>query len=131
MGEASLLSDEEIREFQELMSTGIAGRDRDTRKSRRFPYPVRHMVTPIVGGSEAAEMSREVLCRDISQGGIAFHWPSQPDFSDAVVALDKDGQTMRILLRVVHRQSLQDGTMGYLVGCQFVKRLPSRPPSGQ
>jgi len=70
---------------------------------------------------------REIMCRDISKGGIAFYLDERPDFELVVLDLGRGGAARLFTAKVMHvRHAEVDGEEKYLVGCQFTGRVVGR-----
>jgi hypothetical protein len=75
---------------------------------------------------------RPVRCRDISQEGISFFYPTAPEAGQLVISLGSKGSETLVVAKVRYCVPAQAATLfeqatavgeGYLVGCQFVRRL--------
>lgn len=109
-------------ELQELARHDAVDDEAATHQ-RRFAYSTRQYVAPWIEGRipESADF-QPVLCHDLSVGGISFF--AEQQLSDHVVVV-LDGPKF-ILCRVCHtRPTFADGEHRYLIGCQFVRRLPA------
>jgi PAS domain S-box-containing protein len=97
-------------------------RRRRPRQAYRFGQliaPVRDLLLP------PKQEFFEVVCENISVGGILFYLAAAPDFKDLVVALGKPAFRMYIAARVAWvMEKMSDGRTVYQVGCRFTGRLP-------
>jgi hypothetical protein len=98
--------------------TGI----QDRRTSRRYPYPAIEAIAPYKGPNLPSRRSfRKVACRDLSGSGIAFFWPTKPDFQHLVVALGNP--PIYLTARVVRYDPSVDPSRGIMVACRFLGRV--------
>jgi hypothetical protein len=95
------------------------------RRSPRREYHYRQSVAPIYGGCIPARKDfREIECRDISAGGIAFYMDLPPDFDSLVVALGREPDQSFFTAKVVRVEKTQRNGQGrYLLGCRFLGRV--------
>jgi hypothetical protein len=95
----------------------------ERRVRNRRSYPLTEVVAPYQGSTvpKTAEF-REVLCQDISSGGIAFYWPEAPEFEHVVVGLGAEPK-LYLTARVAHSGPCADRSLGHLVGCRFLGRV--------
>jgi hypothetical protein len=122
----SLLSEEEVREIRRTLwgneQEGFVNR----RRNQRHPFPVTQAVAPVTPGLRTTEKSfREVLCNDISVGGISFFWPTRPHFARVYIALGGKPNLTWIKARVCHYRKTDRKEGAYLVGCEFLVRATS------
>jgi PAS domain S-box-containing protein len=63
---------------------------KEQRSSPRRAYQYRQLIAPLCGEAmPGREEFQEVVCEDISAGGISFYLPTAPEFTNLVVALGK------------------------------------------
>ncbi len=106
----------------------------DMRSSPRRAYQYRQLIAPL-HGDQLPPRNRffEVICEDISAGGIAFRLDSLPDFKRVVVALGQSAQLAFFtadLVRVSETRAA-DGRRQFLVGCRFTGRIRQLEPGSQ
>ncbi len=83
-----------------------------------------HQLAPYdQGGLPTAVQFREVRCQDLSTSGIAFHWPTPPDFDDVVIQLGKPSAPIYVTGRITSVRADADHPGELLVGCQFTGRV--------
>jgi len=97
----------------------------DLRSSERHEYTHGQLIGPMIDGAPPMPSDFfEVVCKDISGGGISFYLDNPPDFDSLVVALGPPTSVAHFAARIAHvAQIEQDGTMRYQVGCQFTERV--------
>jgi len=100
------------------LAAALNAPDNDRRGMERYEYPVYQLLAPY-DGSRPPDRSefREVLCNDMSRGGISFFLASPPSFERAVMALGSPTRFIYVVVRV--RNSRPDARRGYVVGCEF------------
>jgi len=111
---------QELKECRQLIRA-----ERRTRPRRDFPWTQR--VAPYAGDKlPPPEAFQEVLCRDITSAGFSFWLPEQPTFGFVIVALGLGDEPKYLAARVIHTtQTRRGGQSIFLVGCQFVRRVPT------
>jgi hypothetical protein len=83
------------------------------------------MLSPVKGDClPGLHEFREVLCEDLSAGGVAMLLPHPPDFETCVVAIGKAPHVNYFLARVAHAEHV------FRIGCQFLSRLDLDPTTG-
>jgi PAS domain S-box-containing protein len=97
---------------------------------RRHPRPAFRyvqLIAPIRQGMLPTKLDFfEVVCEDISPGGISFLLTAAPAFDDLVVALGKPPFRMYITARVLRvTEKMVDGKAMQQVGCCFTGRISS------
>jgi len=100
----------------------------DRRKSRRFPYPHRQPVAPVIDGVLPNQADFvEVLFRDISMEGFSFYSPNEFPAQQLVARLGSEPNTVYVLARMVHQKEVwhQDAWV-YQVGCEILSKLTGR-----
>jgi PAS domain S-box-containing protein len=122
---------------QSTPGEGIPPKNDNRRRARRtYRYP--QLIAPIREGALPARTDFfEVVCENISAGGISFYLPAAPDFRDLVVALGKPPLPTYITAQVMWtRERPVDGRAMHQVGCRFngrvslgAMRLPSASPA--
>ncbi len=113
-----------LQTLQKMM--GAAGRPgaAERRRARRYSYPATQLLAPYDhGGLPTADQFREVRCQDISTGGIAFYWPTEPDFDDLVIQLGTRRSPIFVTARVTSMRPSGEPTGELLIGCQFTGRV--------
>ncbi len=102
---------------------GPAGRE--LRSSPRRDYRYRQKIAPLVDGLRPSKRSFfEVVCRDISAGGISFYMNRLPDFDTLVLALGNEPAVSHFTARVMRVARVEEeGRIRYLVGCRFLGRI--------
>ncbi|MCR4412451.1 MAG: PAS domain S-box protein [Thermoguttaceae bacterium] len=103
--------------------SGPAGRE--LRSSPRRDYRYRQKIAPMVDGLRPSKRSFfEVVCRDISAGGISFYMNRLPDFDTLVLALGNEPAVSHFTARVMRVARVEEeGRIRYLVGCRFLGRI--------
>lgn len=99
-----------------------AGAER--REKPRLPFRHVQLIAPASGLDlpPTAEFY-EVLCYDISEGGVSFLAPAMPKTASVVVALGTRQPHIYLTARLVHFRKLSGEFAGqYLIGCQFTGR---------
>ncbi len=99
----------------------------DERRGRpRQAYRYGQLIAPIHGSLLPMKQEFfEVVCENISAGGILFYLAATPEFKDLVVALGKPPFPMYIAARVAWvMEKMSDGKPVYQVGCRFIGRVP-------
>lgn len=99
------------------------GKERRSSPRRGFRY--RQAIAPIYAGAMPSPGKFfEVVCEDLSAGGIAFYMEEPPDFEDLVVALGRAPAVNHFTARVVRVLDRQfEGRTMQLVGCRFTGRV--------
>ena len=70
-----------------------------------------------------------VRCHDISSAGISFVVPELPASDTLVISIGPHSAPILMAVRVAHSRSVyMYNQIGYLVGCQFVKRIGNLAP---
>ena len=109
---------------EKLADSGALSAAGERRRRPRAPFPYVQLVAPAVGESlpPIAEFY-EVLCHDISTGGISFFTSAMPSTSLVVIALGTKPPHIYMRARLVHyKRQDTDGEPKYLLGCQFIGR---------
>jgi hypothetical protein len=109
---------------------GAIEHSRERRRDVRLPYECVQMIAPFDGVNlPPASAFRPVHCHDISISGLSFFLPQRPTFQNLVVSLGKEGSNRQcITARMVHFRAMQhEGTAQFLVGCEFIEKLPAVP----
>ncbi len=105
--------------------TGELVKGHEMRSSPRRTYQYRQLIAPLIG-DRLPPRNRffEVVCEDISAGGIAFYLDTPPDFKRVVVGLGQAPQLTFFtanIARVTEKEV--DGRRQFLVGCRFTGRI--------
>lgn len=88
----------------------------ERRASPRFPYRVTQRFAPVRRGIQGR--FREMVCSDISRGGISFFLDTSPDFDELAIELKTGSNRMIVLARIVGHEPVK-GLPAVLVRCQF------------
>jgi PAS domain S-box-containing protein len=98
---------------------------RELRSSPRRDYRYRQKIAPMVDGLRPSKRSFfEVVCKDISAGGISFFMNRLPDFDTLVLALGNEPAVSHFTARVMRVARVEEeGRIRYLVGCRFLGRI--------
>lgn len=94
----------------------------ERRKSPRQKFPVQQWVAPYHRKIPRADEYVPVSCHDLSTCGVAFYWPDEPDFTQAIVGLGKPPNLTYVRARVV-RHARSKTTGRFLVACEFIDRV--------
>jgi hypothetical protein len=98
----------------------------EMRQNARHPFRYVQMMGTVNGDSLPSEEEfREVVCEDLSGGGMAMFLNHPPDFESCVIALGKPPNATYLLARVAHVQPV------FRIGCQFLRRLGPDPITGE
>lgn len=128
MNDTLLLSDEELSGAFASCSREAVEEFHERRASNRWSYPAVQPVAPYGHwGFPKAGMFENVLCFDLSTGGISFILAVRPKFEFAVIGLGPAEQRKWFVIQVIYCRELTPGTSKVLVGCQFLERI--RPPA--
>ncbi|MDZ7619253.1 MAG: PAS domain S-box protein [Patescibacteria group bacterium] len=108
-----------------FQTTGELIEGHEMRSSPRRTYQYRQLIAPLIG-DQLPPRNRffEVVCEDISAGGIAFYLDTPPDFKRVVVGLGQSPQLTfftATIARVAEKEV--DGRRQFLVGCRFTGRI--------
>ncbi len=97
----------------------------DLRRSERHNFIARQLIAPIRDGIlPKAEQFYEVVCKDISEGGVAFALTKRPDFDSLVIALGGQADSPYLAAQIVNiREKTNDGKTFFIVGCRFTGRV--------
>ncbi len=97
----------------------------EMRSSPRRTYQYRQLIAPLLGNRlPARNRFFEVVCEDISAGGIAFYLDSRPGFERVVVGLGQPPQLTFFTADIVRiAETEADGRRQFLVGCRFTGRI--------
>ena len=111
---------EVVRELRSRTSSG------DRRKSERHTYPTVRLAIPDDDDEPfvTPEMFTNVACHDISTNGISIVLPCPPGFRRAVVVLGEPPHVIHMIVEVLRCERHLVSPNQFLVGCQFVHRLP-------
>ncbi len=116
----------EVRGTTPFQPTGEpAQTGHEMRSSPRRTYQYRQLIAPLLGDRlPARNRFFEVVCEDISAGGISFYLDTPPDFKRVVVGLGQAPQLTFFtadIARVAEKEV--DGRRQFLVGCRFTGRI--------
>lgn len=126
------------RRVQSLVLSGVAHTEQpqpfqkvgeakgtEQRSSPRRVFQHQQWVGPMFGSHlPRAEEFFEVVCEDISAGGLSFHLDRLPRFQRLVVALGKPPALTYFTADVVRViEKTIDGRKSHLVGCRFTGRI--------
>jgi hypothetical protein len=103
----------------------VQQRVRDVRQTPRIEYAYYQQIAPVRNGKmpERSEFVR-VACGDISQGGVSYVTPDEPDYESIVVALGPFNMTMFVVARVVSvKPIVAVNGQFFRVGCEFTERV--------
>lgn len=97
----------------------------EMRSSPRRTYQYRQLIAPLIGDRlPARNRFFEVVCEDISAGGVAFYLDARPDFKRVVVGLGQPPQLTFFTADIVRiAETEADGRRQFLVGCRFTGRI--------
>ena len=98
---------------------------KELRRNPRMEYQYPQKIAPMLGGVlPKQDKFFQVVCNDISAGGISFLLSEAPDFEELVVVLGKPPNETFFTARVVRIVGHQEnGEMKYLVGCRFTGKV--------
>jgi hypothetical protein len=102
------------QEIEQIVQPGA-----ERRASQRFPYRVTQRFAPVRRGIQGR--FREMVCSDISRGGISFFLDSPPDFDEVAIELKTGNQKIVVLARIVGHDPIK-GLPAVLVRCQFTSK---------
>lgn len=113
-----------LQTLQKMMG-GPPGRGNSERRhARRYTYRATQFLAPYSrGGLPADGDFREVRCQDLSTGGIAFYWPTAPDFDDVVIQLGTRRSPIFVTAHITSVRPSGETPDEVLVGCQFTGRV--------
>jgi hypothetical protein len=118
------LAEDEVQQLRRVLFGEESSPDRQRRQSARFSFPAVQLALPLVPGRPLDGRSiRKVQCHDISRSGIAFFWPTQPDFATMCIGLGANGNLTWMKGQVVHSRRIAGEESRYLVGCAFTERV--------
>ena len=96
----------------------------DRRLSQRSPFHVWQRLAPFQGEElPRAEQFVQVLCDNVSTGGMGFYWPQKPEFTQICVLLGLPPQVEVIVAQVLHARPDHGPRGEWLVGCRFLERI--------
>ncbi len=97
----------------------------EMRSSPRRTYQYRQLIAPLIGDRlPARNRFFEVVCEDISAGGIAFYLDARPDFKRVVVGLGQPPRLTFFTAEIVRLSETDaNGRPQFLVGCRFTGRI--------
>ena len=97
----------------------------DPRCTKRVAYSAIQAIAPVYAGEKIEDDSfHEVVCRDISIGGLSFWTATYPKTKHLVVRLVGGASLTHMLMEVRHvTEKETDHGPQFLVGCMFLKRL--------
>lgn len=106
-------------------AVGDRAEGQEMRSSPRRTYQYRQLIAPLIGDRlPARNRFFEVICQDISAGGIAFYLDIPPDFKRVVVGLGQPPQLSFFIAQIVRVSEKEvSGRRQFLVGCRFTGRI--------
>jgi len=124
MSQESELDPLAIQRIAEISGILLAQSPHDERRSvPRQNFRAQESVAPYADARiPRISEFRRVPCIDISTQGIAFIWPTEPDFHHVVVALGRPPDVVCLSARVVNRRPHAE-CGGFRVGCRFLGRV--------
>ena len=121
----SITSDVELyRSISELIQESRSWNEGERRDEARRPYECRQLLAPFDGRRVPIQSDfSQVQCLDLTSQGFAFLADERPDFPHVIVALGPVPFKF-FVAEIRHVRAADSGAeSGYLVGCQFVRRL--------
>jgi hypothetical protein len=102
----------------------LLGVEFERRSSPRFAYQVSQRIAPLDAENPRAPLSfRDVLCKDLSMGGISFYLAERPDFEYLVIKLGRATQQITARAEVLGCMPIPELRPYWLVRCRFVDRI--------
>jgi len=103
----------------------------EMRKSPRRAFQHQQWIGPIIGTRmPQRDEFFEVVCEDISAGGVSFYLPQRPQFERLVVALGKPPALTYFTADVVRvAEKDVDGQRRFSLGCRFTGRIRWEGPA--
>jgi hypothetical protein len=109
-------------------ASGYTARRPDRRRDPRWPYRVSQMVAfHDELAKPTKEMLRPVRCHDISLSGISFFLEGQPAGEHCTLVLGRPPGLTFVKARVVHSEPTEASPSTWIIGCEFVEKLPAFP----
>jgi len=98
----------------------------EMRSSPRKTYRFNQRIGPMHGGlMPTTDEYFNVECNDISKGGISFYLKRPPGCEQFAIVLGQKPMITILAAKVVNTKEVEhDNQQMYLVGCQFIDRLP-------
>lgn len=95
-------------------------------QQHRFPYATRQYMAPCTEHELPASRDfQPVMCNDLSVNGISFVATYAPAFQFVVISVGAIVEPIFVHCRVRYsRKVVANDVDAYLVGCEFIKRLP-------
>ncbi|MDY0166830.1 MAG: PAS domain-containing protein [Thermoguttaceae bacterium] len=111
--------------FAPFHAVGAPTKGHEMRSSPRRTYQYRQLIAPLTGDRlPSRNHFFEVVCEDISAGGISFYLDTPPDFKRVVVGLGQPPQLSFFIAEIVRVLEKEiDGQEQFLVGCRFTGRI--------
>ena len=109
-------------------ASGYPLRRPERRRNPRWPYRVTQMVAfhdELVKPTK--DMLQAVRCHDISLSGISFFLVGPPTSEHCTLFLGRPPGLIFVKARVVHSEPTEDSPGMWIIGCEFVKKLPAFP----
>ena len=99
----------------------------DMRSSPRKKYQCRQRIGPMHGGlMPTMDEFFNVDCNDLSMGGISFYLKRPPGCEQFAVVLGQKPNVTILTAKVVSSRPVKHNNQQmYLVGCQFIDRMPA------
>jgi len=108
-----------VNEVAELL-----GVEFERRSSPRFAYQVSQRIAPLDADHPHAPLHfQDVLCKDLSMGGISFYLAEQPDFEHLVIQLGRATQQITARAEVLGCMPIPELRPYWLVRCRFIDRV--------
>ncbi len=116
---------EEVLREQNAFQPVESETDVQQRSSPRRNYRYRQLIAPRYDSLMPAKQDFfEVMCEDISAGGVSFYIDQLPDFESLVVALGTPPELTYFSARITRViEKTYDGHEAWLVGCRFTGRV--------
>ncbi len=103
--QVSFLSQEEDRAVRSALWGNQPDGFVNRRVNQRRPFSLTQAVAPAIPGLRTTEKSfADVLCNDVSVGGISFFWPTRPHFTHVYIALGRKPKLTWIKARVCYHR---------------------------
>jgi hypothetical protein len=102
----------------------LLGVDFERRSSPRFAYQVSQRIAPLDSDNPRAPLSfQDVLCKDLSMGGLSFYLAEQPTFEYVIIQLGRASQHINARAEVCGCMPIPELRPYWLVRCRFVDRI--------
>jgi hypothetical protein len=108
--------------MQQIAATGRPREQRTT--SFRYPYEAVEYFAPFEGELPTPESFNIVQCCDLSGDSISYFVEHRPDYETIVISVGRTVHELFVVAKVdTVRAACKYGAAGYVVQCQFLKRL--------